>query len=235
MRVTALVCLAVTTAAAPLVAQNYREVPDRAVPKMLVGINLQAAFPEGEFADFVGTGFGIGGNFTVMLDHGHRVGLRLYGSWIEYGRTTEQVPFPGLPGISVDLTTANDIYSFGVGPELHLGTGAFRPYLHGAIGLSNFVTTTSASGSSNSNPFARTTNFNDWTAAFYGGGGLLFQVSSGRNPVWIDGGVRYQTHGETNYLREGSIKTDPSGNVIIQPIQSKTDILVVNLGVQVGI
>jgi hypothetical protein len=230
-----LVCLVLALVVRPLAAQNYREVPDYSMPRLLLGLTLQTAFPQGEFANFVGTGFGVGGNVTVMLDSGRRLGVRLYGSWIEYGRSTERVPYPGLPGISVDLTTANDIYSFGAGPEVHLGAGRFRPYLDATIGLSNFATTTSAKGSGNSNPFAKTTNFNDWTAAFYGGGGLLFQVSSGRNPVWIDGGVRYQTHGQTRYLREGSLQPAPGGGVVIQPIESKTDLLVVNLGVQIGI
>lgn len=223
------------SAPAALAAQNYREVTPAAPPRALFGINLQLGFPQGEFADFVETGYGIGGNFTFFLDQRNRVGLRLFGSWIEYGRTTERIPFPGLPGISVDLTTSNNIYSFGVGPEFHLATGAARPYLQAAIGLSNFATRTSAEGSDNTDPFASTTNFNDWTVAYYGGGGLQFQVSHGRNPVFIDAGARYQSHGRTRYLREGSIQEAPGGGVIIEPIESKTDLLIIHMGVQIGI
>ena len=226
-------CLA--AAPATLAAQNYREVMPEAPPHMLLGINLQLGFPQGEFANFVETGYGIGGNFTFFLDQGNRAGIRIFGSWIQYGRTTEQVPFPGLPGIAVDLTTSNNIYSFGVGPEFHLASGAVRPYVHGAIGLSNFATRTSAEGSDNVEPFASTTNFNDWTVAFYGGGGLQIQVSHGRNPVFIDGGLRYQSHGRTRYLREGSIQPAPGGGVTFDPIQSKTDLLITHLGVQIGI
>jgi opacity protein-like surface antigen len=222
-------------AASPIAAQNYREVPERIPPRMLFGINLQGAVPQGEFAQFVNTGYGIGGNFTFFLDPKAQVGIRLFASWIEYGRTTERLPFPGLPGISVDLTTANDIYSFGVGPEFRLSHGLVRPYLHAAIGLSNFATTTSAEGSDNTSPFASTTNFNDWTVAYQAGGGLQFQVSRGRNPVFIDGGLRYQGHGRTRYLREGSIKPQPGGGVTFTPIESNTDLLVVVLGVQIGV
>jgi opacity protein-like surface antigen len=218
-----------------LAAQNYREVTEPSAHRTFFGINLQLGFPQGEFADFVKTGYGIGGNFTFFLDQGARTGIRIYGSWIQYGQTTERIPFPGLPGISVDLTTSNNIYSFGVGPEFHLATGGVRPYIHGAIGLSNFATTTSAEGSNNTNPFASTTNFNDWTVAYYAGGGLQFQVSHGRNPVFIDGGLRYQSHGRTRYLREGSIQPTTGGGVTFDPIESKTDLLIVQLGVQVGI
>lgn len=218
-----------------LAAQNYREVEEDLPPRTLFGINLQLGVPQGEFADFVQTGYGVGGNLTFFLDERGRTGIRIFGSWIEYGRTTEQVPFPGLPGIAVDLTTSNNIYSFGVGPEFHLARGGIRPYVHGAIGLSNFATRTSAEGSDNTEAFASTTNFNDWTVALYGGGGLQFQVSHGRNPVFLDGGLRYQSHGRTRYLREGSIQPAPGGGVTFDPIESKTDLLVVHLGVQVGI
>lgn len=221
----------------PLAAQNYREVPDtRGHPRSLFGLNLQIAFPQGEFKDFVGTGYGLGGNFTFFLDRANRAGIRIFASWIEYGRTTERLPLsPSLPGLLVDLTTANDIYTFGFGPELQFGSGGLRPYLHAAVGVSNFATTTSAEGSNNSSPFASTTNFNDWTFAWYGGGGVQLQVSHGRKPVFIDLGLRYQGHGETRYLREGSIKSTGGGGITFTPIESKTDILVPHIGVQIGI
>jgi hypothetical protein len=222
--------------AAPLSAQYLREVGSAPAPKTLVGINLQVGVPQGEFKNFVGTGAGLGGNITFFLDRGHRAGLRIWGSWIEYGRSTQRVPLsPTLPGLNVDLTTSNDIFSFGVGPEIDLGSGPLRPYLHAAIGVSDFATTTSVEGTNNSNAFASTTNFNDWTFAWYGGGGLMYLVSRKNNPVYIDAGVRYQGHGQTRYLREGSIQSNGSGGVILNPVESKTDLLIIHLGVQVGI
>lgn len=227
---------ALASAATPLTAQNYRDVTDwPGGPKALFGINLQLGFPQGEFREFVGTGYGVGGNLTWLFDRNRRAGLRLFFSWIQYGRTTERLPLsPTLPGLLVDLTTANDIYSFGVGPEFHLTSGGVRPYVHAAIGTSNFATTTSAEGTNNTNPFASTTNFNDWTFAWYGGGGVQVQVSHGRRPVFIDGGLRYQSHGQTRYLREGSITPTTGGGVTFTPIESKTDLLIMHLGVQLG-
>ncbi len=226
-----------TLFALPLVAQNYREVSSEPTPKALGGINLQLALPQGEFKNFVGTGYGLGGNVTFFLDRGRRAGIRIWASWIEYGHSTERLPLsPTLPGLYVDLTTSNDIISFGVGPEIHLSTGAFRPYLHAAIGTSDFVTSTDVRGSDfGSNPFASSTNFNDWTFAWYGGAGAMYIVSHGNNPVYIDGGVRYQSHGQTRYLREGSLTNNGSGGVILNPIESKTDLLVIHLGVEVGL
>ncbi len=220
----------------PLAGQNYREVTDWDRPRAHVGLNFQLGFPQGEFRDFVGTGYGLGAHLTWFLDPRRAVGLRLSGSWIQYGRTTERLPLsPTLPGLLVDLTTANDIYTFAIGPEFQVGRGNIRGYLQGAIGGSNFATTTSAEGTNNTSPFASTTNFNDWTFAYNAGAGLLFQVSHGRQPVFIDGGVRYQSHGRTRYLREGSIEPQPGGGVSFAPIESKTDLLIVHLGVQLGL
>lgn len=231
-----LLALALCAVPTTLVAQNYREVDDfPRSPRAYVGINLQLAVPQGEFADFVNTGYGVGANLTFMLDDKGTAGVRLFGSWIEYGRSTETLAFPGLPGLFVDLTTSNSIYSFGVGPEFQLSRGAVRPYLHGAIGLSNFVTSTSAEGTDDEDPFASSTNFNDWTVAYQGGGGLMFQVSHGKNPVLIDAGVRWQSHGRTRYLREGSLDQDGDGDITIEPVESKTDLLVITAGVQIGI
>ncbi|MFN8646155.1 MAG: hypothetical protein U0104_05320 [Gemmatimonadales bacterium] len=229
------VAVALALIAAPAAAQNYREVPAQGSPRSYFGINLQLGFPQGEFKEFVGTGYGVGGNFTFFLDQKNVAGLRLFGSWIQYGRTTERLPLsPTLPGLYVDLTTANDIYTFGIGPEFRLGSGQVRGVLHGGIGASNFATSTSAEGTDNVTPFATSTNFNDWTFAWYGGASALIQVSGGRKPVFIDGGLRYQSHGKTRYLREGSIEPQPGGGVSFTPIESKTDLMLVHLGVQIG-
>ena len=224
------------TAASSLAAQNYREVTDdRDQVKNFAGGNLQLAFPRGEFKQFVGTGYGASGNVTFMLDRSRQVGVQISLSWIEYGRTTETVPLsPTLPGLFVDLTTANDIFTLGVGPEFHLTRGALRPYVNGFFGLSMFTTTTSAEGTSNTSPFAESENFNDITFAYAAGGGLLLQVSHGSKPIFLDAGLRFQGHGTTRYLREGSIQTTPGGNVILNPIESRTDLLVAHAGVQIA-
>jgi hypothetical protein len=59
-------------------------------------------------------------------------------------------------------------------------------------------------------------------------------VRGGPKPIFIDAGLRYQSHGQTRYLREGSIKDLGGGNIGFTPIESKTDLLVVHLGVQIG-
>jgi hypothetical protein len=231
--------------AAPLSGQHLREVPEESGqtdrdPKWIIGANFQYANAQGEFAQFVKDGWGAAGNLSVYLGHRRRVGVRFYTSWIQYGRSTEQLPLsPSLPGIAVDVTTSNNIYSFGVGPELVLTSGKWRPYLHGLIGASYFETRTTAdvSGGSGNNP--STANFKDWTFLWSGGGGIQLRLSRGlshgNNPIWLDLGLRYQSHGQTRYLRKGSIVDLGGGAIGFTPIQSKTDLVVSHLGVQIGL
>jgi hypothetical protein len=231
-----LLALALLANPKPLAAQDglreAAQVPE-VVPKAAGGIHLQLALPQGAFADFVGTGYGLGGNVSFYFGRSGLFGLRLYGSWIQYGSETTRVPLsPTVPGILVDLTTSNNIYSFGFGPELLLGQGEWRPYLFAAIGASDFATESSVEGSDNFGSFARTTNFNDWVFGWYAGGGLQFRVKRGYKPIWLDGGLRYQSHGETRYLRKGSLQPAPGGGVTFDPIRSETDLLVVHLGIQ---
>jgi hypothetical protein len=223
-------------------AQNIREVPDESgrwdrYPKGILGLHFQYASAEGEFKQFVKDGYGFAGNVSVYLGHTRRFGVRFYTSWIQYGRTTEQLPTT-LPGLTIDLTTSNNIYSFGAGPEFVLTSGMWRPYLHALIGSSYFETRTTAdvTGGTGNNPSSA--NFKDWTFLWTGGGGVQLRLSRGlshgRNPLWLDLGLRYQSHGETRYLREGSIVDLGGGQIAFTPIESRTDLLVSHLGVQIG-
>ena len=222
--------------ASRLEAQNYREVSDDAPGiRKFGGLNLQVAVPQGEFADFVGSGYGASGNVTFMFGQSRQIGIRIGMSWLEYGRTTQTVPLsPTLPGLFADLTTSNDIFTIGVGPEFHLTRSGFRPYVNGFIGFSLFTTRTSASGTSSSSSFAESENFNDFPFAYGVGGGFLYQVSHGKTPVFLDASLRFEGHSTTRYLQEGSIQTAPNGSVILNPIESKTDLLVIHAGVQIA-
>lgn len=236
--------LIVLLSSGPLVAQGLREVPDGVPgsdrdPKGILGLNLQYANPQGDFAKFVKEGWGAAGHISVFLDRRRRAGLRFYTSWLQYGRLSQQLPLsPNLPGITVELTTSNNIYSFGVGPELVLTSGRWRPYLHALIGASYFETRTTADVSGGTGNNLSTANFQDWTFLWSGGGGMQLRLSRGlshgRNPLWLDLGFRYQAHGQTRYLREGSIVDLGGGAIGFTPIQSKTDLVVTHLGVQIG-
>lgn len=202
-----------------------------------LGISGVLALPVGEFADYVEVGGGLSGFGVYFLDERQRVGLRLDGSWIVYGRNTVRRPLsPTVPFVDVKVTTQNGIGSFGFGPQFVLGLGPVRPYLRGSVGFSYFNTRTSVEGTNDSEPFASSTNFDDTTFALTAGGGVRVGLAeAGRHPVALDFGAAYMRHGLTEYLREGGLRETSGGGVEIEAIRSDTNLVTFYLGVSVGL
>ena len=123
----------------------------------------------------------------------------------------------------------------GVGPQITLGTGWLRPYGYGTVGLGYFATTSELRGISGGDPFANTTNFDDWSETLAFGGGLLIQLSSARHPAVLDLSVQSAYSGPTEYLRKGSLIDLPDGSVAFTPIRTRTDMVQFRVGVAVGL
>lgn len=207
------------------------------VPEFHFGIQGQYARPVGEFRDYVKHGGGINVNFALPIPRGGAFALRADGGFIVYGSETRQVCFSQTVGcrILLDLTTTNSIAYLNVGPQLMLPDGPVRPYVNAAIGGSYFGTSSSLSGSDgNDEDFASTTNFDDVTLAWAGGGGILISLSRGPTPVQLDIGVRYHGNGEVEYLKKGDITDNPDGTITISPTRSEANLLTFQLGVQIG-
>lgn len=202
-----------------------------------LGLNGILAVPVGEFADYVDLGGGVGGFGVFFVDDRQVFGLRLDASWIIYGRNTVQRPLsPTVPFVNVEVTTENGIGSFAFGPQVMVPEGPVRPYARAGVGLSYFQTKTSVQGSSNSEPFASSTNFDDTTFALSGGAGLRIGLAEAQShPISLDLGVTYLRNGLTDYLREGGLRETPSGGVEIDPIRSETNLVTYHLGVTVGV
>jgi hypothetical protein len=221
-----LLALAATASAAE--GQGLR--PVVRVPRAQVGLAAVLAQPTGEFADYVGLGVGVAGH--AVWAPGGVLGLRADASWLIYGSETRRYQL--VPLVDVDVTTNNQIAGFQIGPQLTLGTGDAQVYGYGQLGFSYFVTSSSVAGSGNIEPFANSTNFDDFTFATSAGGGVRFRVSHGRFPVALDLGARYLYNGRARYLREGSI--DITGNTVTYtPIESQTNLIVYHLGVTMGL
>lgn len=219
-------------------AHAQAQEPDTAtVPQFYIGIQGQYARPVGEFRDYVKHGGGINANFAFPIPRGGAFALRADGGFIVYGSETRQVCFSQTVGcrILLDLTTTNSIAYLNVGPQLMLPDGPVRPYLNAAIGGSYFGTSSSVSGTDgNDEDFASTTNFDDVTFAWAGGGGILVRLSGGATPVLLDLGIRYHGNGEVEYLKKGDITDNPDGTITISPTRSDANLLTFQIGVQLG-
>jgi hypothetical protein len=233
-RVVLLGSAAMTLIAAPIQAQD----PEAdATPQFYFGIQGMYARPVGEFHDYVKHGGGLNVSFTWPVQRGGAFALRADGGFIVYGSETRRVCFSQTVGcrILLDLTTTNSIGYLNIGPQLMLPDGPVRPYVNAAIGGSYFGTSSSVDGvDGNDDAFANTTNFDDITLAWTGGGGLLISLSRGRTPVLLDLGVRYHGNGEVEYLKEGDIQDNPDGTITITPTRSEANLLTFQIGVSIG-
>lgn len=229
--------LGIVLAPATLDAQHRDFAEPRRPSRAFVGLHLMATQPLGEFDDYIDWGGGIGGEFLYAFDRQGALGLRVNLGLMIYGHETKRVPLsPSLGRISVDVSTSNNIFAVGIGPQVMLPSGLVRPYLSGTAGLSYFFTQSSVEGSSDLEPFARSTNFDDATFAWSAGGGLYIPLRRGRkNPLSLDIGAQYHANGEARYLREGSIREDGTGAIFFDPIRSQTNLVTYQLGITVGL
>jgi hypothetical protein len=204
--------------------------------RTFAGVAFHVADPVGDFDRYVDAGVGVDAHLVWTVDQSRIFGLRLDLGFVQYGNERKRVPLsPTIGGrIMVDVNTSNNILLFGVGPQIMAPSGMVRPYVNGAVGLAYFATQSSVSGTSNDDAFASTTNFDDATFSWNGGGGILIPVRKGMRPIMIDLGVKYHGNGEARYLREGSIEDNTDGSISFTPIRSQTNLLTYQLGVSFG-
>ena len=201
-----------------------------------VGGDILVATPVGEFAENVGTGFGLGLHGRLSGSETSLVSLRLDLGFLNYGNETIRICVTLPCRVTGDLTTSNNIFFGGLGPELGLVGGPFRLYGNVSGGFAYFATTSSVEGANNQgDPFAESTNFDDATFAWMSGGGIQLRTMAGRHPLLIDVGARYHGNGEAEYLRKGDIQDEPDGSVTINPRRSETNLWTFRIGVSVGI
>ena len=201
-----------------------------------VGGEVLVGTPTGEFAENVGTGFGLGAFGRYELDERGILSIRGDAGFLNYGNETIRICVTQPCRVTGDLTTSNNILFGGFGPELGARGGPVRAYVNGSAGFAYFATTSSVEGSNNTgDPFASSTNFDDLTFAWMTGGGVQLRASAGRFPILIDVGARYHGNGEAEYLRKGDIDDLPDGTVVINPQRSDTDLWTFRIGASVGI
>ena len=190
--------------APPLSAQtNATRRGESAIPRAYGDLNFAVSQPIGDFRNFIGTGYGVTGGFLWNLDRDRVFGIRAEGGFLQYGSETIggcQVSCR----VPVDVTTTNDIAFGGIGPQISVPTGPFRPYVNATAGFSYFFTHSSIHDSDeyDSGAFDHT-NSDDLVFALTGGGGVLIPLSLRTVPVLLDLGATVHRNGQATYLREG--------------------------------
>lgn len=220
------------SAAVTLQAQGLR-----VAPRALLGISGTLGRPVGEFQQFVGWGGGLDGYGLIPLPGSSSMGLRVEGSLLIYGHESYRTPFSStVRRVTVDVNTDNFIFGLGVGPQLTLGHGRIRPYLFGTAGLSYFATISSVEGTADFDDDGfSSTNFDDFTFALNGGGGLLIGLSRGRHPVSLDLSAVTRYNGEAVYMRRGGIIERADGSLTLETIRSQANLVSFRVGIAIGL
>ena len=187
--------------------------------------------PLGDFADQVGTPYGLGGHIAWARP-GKPFGLRLEVTGLIYGSETRQVPV-GQPGLrqSLEVETTNGMATLGMGPQWVAPRGSVRPYLTAFAGFSYFSTDSTVRADPDLLPVARSTNYDDTVFAYGGGIGILIPLGADKSRgLALDVGARFVGGGEVRYLAEGAITDLPGGDIAFNPLHTKADRIEFHIG-----
>ncbi|HXI99326.1 MAG TPA: hypothetical protein VNG73_10305 [Gemmatimonadaceae bacterium] len=197
------------------------------------GGDLALSQPKGEFANNVPNGYGFDLTGMFRLDPQGYFNLRADLGGVRYGHERERIGFPVSGRVAVDLNTDNQIGFGAFGVQLQVPDGWFRPYANAAVAATYFWTESSISGADNSESVLSTTNLDDWSHAWIFGGGVM--IPFGRSIGALNLGARYHYGASATYLRKGDITDNPDGTINLNPRNSKTDLVLWQLGVSFAI
>lgn len=210
------------------VTSSSAPVPSR----FIVGADGILSQPKGEFAGNVGHGFGFNLDGLYKLDYKGYLSIRADFGGLEYGRERNDASFFGITGrVTLDLETTNSIGWGSIGPQIMIPDGPFRPYANAAIALTDFTTSSSLTDAFG-NELASTQNASDVSHAWVFGSGV--QIPFGTTGS-LNLGARYYYGGRATYLTRGDITDNPDGSVTLHPRNSKTDMVLWQLGFSLAI
>ena len=209
------------------------------------GLAFSAGLPQGNFSQSLNdNGFGFSSNLLFRLGKSpFSLGAEI--EYLRYGSETRNVPFSTtIPDVRVDVETSNNIFLGHLLLRFQLGSRFIRPYTDGLIGFNYLFTKTSIQLEDrfdNDNEIASSTNFDDFAFSYGFGGGLMFRLleyepsskrRSRRRPttILLDLRLRYLLGGLAEYLKQGDLERI-NGQVVVNPVESETDILTINIGI----
>lgn len=206
------------------------------------GANLVVAVPQGSFADRLDdVGLGLSGAFVHHIAGTH-IGIGLEGTFVTYGheRIRERFGSGALGRVDVDVVTTNNIALGHLVLRLQPPSGTFRPYADALVGLAYLFTESRIEDVDydDDRDIASSTNFDDAAFSYGLGGGVMARVYEGQDDgrpfeVFVDARLRYLFGGEAKYLREGDIEADADGDPIFRYTESRTDVLLPQLGLTI--
>jgi opacity protein-like surface antigen len=197
------------------------------LPRFTVAADLIMAQPKGDLATYIGNGWGGNGTGLIRVEPQGVLHARFDIGMARYGREQERIR---AGGGTYDLNTTNNIEWIGLGPQLMVPAGPFRPYVNAGVGLTRFRTTSVLTDAFDDYEYGRRDHASDFTTGWMMGGGVYVPFGS-RSAVSLNLAARYHFGGEATYLNEGGIQDNPDGSVTLTMNRSKTDFVLWQLGV----
>jgi len=215
-------------ASAPLVdAQVVYDGPQ--IPsRFSVGADFTVSQPKGEFADNVPTGYGFDVTGLFRIDPKDWFSIRGDVGGVRYGHEHLGLSFPTTGRVDLSLNTDNQIGFGALGLQLQIPDGWFRPYASASYAAVDFWTESCISGTDSSVEDLCHQNHSDWSSAGVFGGGLL--IPFGKSFGSLNLGARYHYGGRATYLKKGDITDNPDGTVTLNLHNSKTDLVLWQVG-----
>ena len=216
-------------------AQELPRALESRAPVVYIDFAGLASNAVGEFGDLVGAGGGVNLSAKVfLLEDSRKFGLRADLGWVIYGLESVPTCISDPCRVQTDIKTSNNIFYFGLGPEVILIRGRFEPYVYGTLGTSVFNTGSTLQGEyfNGADTHFNTTHLNDWTFAWRAGGGIRYGIWE---DVSVDFGVEHHGNGVADYLTKGDVIDGPDGKVSINPRRSEANLLTFRLGVSLGL
>jgi opacity protein-like surface antigen len=192
--------------------------------------------PQGAFSRNVGIGYGVNGAYLFRLDEAGIWSLRADAGVVTYGNESRRAALSETVGdrVQVDVKTSNYIVPLTLGAQMSWPRGPVRPYANVGVGGQAFFTESHLEGVDDYTSFGSTTNHSAWASTWVAGGGFAAPLYVGKTTVQLDVGLQYIAGGRATYLSRGSIVDLPQGAIRISPLESRTHMMVINVGARIG-
>lgn len=187
--------------------------------------------PKGDFANNIRRGWGFNVTGLIRLDSKGYLQIRADGGLAEYGNETKRIPLNPITGrVSFQVETSNRVGWLGLGGQLQIPDGRFRPYVNGSFAYTDFSTESSLAGTDDSFGDFSTRNQHDGSHAWVSGAGVNIPFGRKFTSGMLNVGARFYHGAEAAYLKKGDIIDNPDGTISFTPRRSRTDMVLWQLG-----
>lgn len=228
-------------AAPPVPPVTTQDAAER--PLIQVGFGLMMGVPVGDFRENVDFSVGVTGHIDFGLGRSP-ISIGAEGTYLWYGGQDRQVPLVGIPGLAVGVDTTNEMVLLHGRVRAQRPDGRVRPYVDGLVGFNYIATTTKVDAEDTCYYIGSTylcsddgdsiTNIDDFVLSAGGGAGVQFALGASPSSMRLDLSLRYLYGGEAEYLTEEDIRWQENGPAILQLRRSRTDLLMVFVGLTWG-